>query len=103
MSRPTISHAEEPDHPVYAIEDRAPVTSGLAVVAAKVLAREFPHESAARMAHVAAEVTNALTTGVVLVDRDTLDQWIEDALTQGIAPAAYVFGVLSAALPEEKP
>ena len=51
-------------------------------------------------AHVAAEVTNALTTGAVLVDRDTLDQWIEDALTQGIAPASYIFGVLSAAIPE---
>lgn len=37
----------------------------------------------------------------VTVTRDTLDGWIEDALTQGIPPTTYIYGVLSAALPEE--
>ena len=46
-----------------------PETSGLEAVVAKVLAREFPHESAARMAHVAAEVTNALTTEIAAAEQ----------------------------------
>jgi hypothetical protein len=39
----------------------------------------------------------------VIVNRDTLDQWVEDALTQGIAPAAYIYGVLCTALPTPDP
>ena len=37
----------------------------------------------------------------VTVTRDTLDGWIEDALTQGIPPFIYICNVLTAALPEE--
>lgn len=37
---------------------------------------------------------------IVQVTSDDLAGWVEDAITQGIAPATYIFNVLSAALSE---
>lgn len=37
----------------------------------------------------------------VVVTADDLDQWTEDAITQGLTPAWYIYGVLTAALSGE--